>query len=192
MPIKLEKRPLRHTDPRRRWRSIKRHTLLLLQPLAVALATTALWSFLWGRDIHLATKDTETLTVAIINTLAIFYGLIYAVILSAIWENYKRISVCILQEDKETFLLYRDERIPIMMHLLLGAVSLPLISIIGLLEWHNYWAGFIGIFTIVFAISFFWIAAAELQDPRKSPWMAERIPAEWLGEDIDERFLDEE
>lgn len=191
MSIKLGKKPLKHTDPKRRWRSFKRHALLLSQPLAATSLITVAWSFLWSRNIHLSGEDTETLTVAIINTLAIFFALIYAVILSTVWENFGKISICILKEDKEAFLLYRDERIPIMMHLLLGAVSLPLIAVIGLLEWHNYWAGFVAVSAVSFAILLFWIGAAELQDPRNSPWMAERIPPEWLEEDVDKRFLDE-
>jgi hypothetical protein len=193
MSIKIPPgRLFKRNDPKRVWRSFRRHTLLVLQPLGVTGFVLIIWIQLRSLGIHLAEEDLETMTVAIINTLAIIFSLIYAVVVSTIWENYRKIGLCILREDKETFLLYRDERIPIVMYLLLAAASFPLVVIVMFLAWHTFWSGFLGVFFVTFAISFLLIGAAELQDPKKSPWMAERIPDDWFTEDVDERFYDGE
>lgn len=193
MPNKIPRAPLsKRDDPQRIWRSFRRHFLLVLQPLGVTCLVLLIWTNLRNNGIHLASEDTETVTVAIINTLAIMLSLIYAVVAATIWDNYREIVRCVLLEDKKKFLLYRDERIPIVMHLLLGAASFPLIAATVLIEWHAYWSGFLGVSFVTFTISFFWIGAAELQDPKKSPWMAERIPPDWFTEDVDARFLDNE
>lgn len=181
----------KRNDPERVRRSFKRHALLVLQPFGATCIVSLIWTLMRMSGIHLAGEDTELVSVAIVNTLAIVFSLIYAVVLSAVWDNYKKVTLCILQEDKEKFLLYRDERMPIVMHLLLGAAAGALIGAVALLEWHSYWSGLFGVFSVTFVISFFWIGAAELQDPKKSPWMAERIPAAWFEEDVDERFYDD-
>lgn len=104
MAIKLKNEVLEKDDPKRLMRSLKRHTLLLLQPLFIAVLITAFWTLIRGLGVHFPELDTDGLAVAIINTLAIMFSLIYAVILSTIWANFQKISTCIMTEDMETFL----------------------------------------------------------------------------------------
>jgi len=75
-----------------------------------------------------------------------------------------------------------------MVYLLIGALSLPLLGMIGCLEYEHLWAGFASVFSVAFVLALYWIVVVELQDPSKSPWFVERIPKEWLEEDIDQYF----
>ena len=81
-----------------------------------------------------------------------------------------------------------DERIPIAMHLLLGACSIPLLAMIGLLEYKYFWSGAATVFVVCFSVSLYWIIATRLQNPSKSAWLAERVPAEWHTIDVDAHF----
>ncbi len=94
----------------------------------------------------------------------------------------------ILKRDKETFLCYRDDRIPIMIHLLILVMSLPVLIIISLLEYKSAWTGTTCVFFVSFALSLYWVVVTELQNPSKSLWFVERVPDEWLTIDIDMHF----
>jgi len=188
----MTKQLSKKNDLKRKWRSFTRHSLILLEPLIVSGLVTGGWIYLRSNGYHLSHEDGETLSVAIVNTLAIIFSLIAAVVLATVWDNYRKIVIAVLREDKESFLLYRDERIPTLMYLLLGAFSLPLILVIGLLEWRHLWSGIIGVSSVSFAVSLVWSVAFELQHPQKSPWVAERVPSEWFDIDIDDRFKESE
>jgi hypothetical protein len=94
----------------------------------------------------------------------------------------------VLLHDQETFLMYRDERLPIITHLLLGALAILLIATLCLVDYHDLCIGIFAVSTVTFGASLYLVVAIELQDPVKSPWFAERIPLEWLTKDVDVYF----
>jgi MFS family permease len=175
-------------DPARRWRSFKRHAFLLLQPLGIAAFAVSLWHRLRRMGIHFATSDEAILTGAIIATLGIAFSIIAAVVFTKILDKYSIVVRSVLRRDKNTFLLYRDERLPIIIHLVLASLSLSLISMVILIDYHNVYTGVCSVFAVTFSISLYFIVATELQNPAKSAWFAERIPHEWLEVDIDKHF----
>lgn len=187
-PRTARKQFSKREDRQRRWRSFKRHTRLILQPLVIAACAVGIWYALRTRGLYFSHEDETVLTGAIITTLAVAFSLIAAVVLNTIWENYRKIVVCVLTKDVRTFLIYRDERIPIAMHLLLSAFSWPLLAMIALLEYRNFWAGVASVFSVWYSVSLYWIIATQLQDPSKSAWLAERIPPNWFTKDIDQYF----
>ncbi len=184
----MKKTPLKKDDARRKWRSFKKNAGVLLRPFILAILTTGLWAKLHPYGYHFHHEDTSVLTEGGIATLAVLFGLIAAVVLNAIWERYRQIVVAVLKKDRETFLLYRDERIPIMLHLLLLSFSLPLWCIIVALEYRSLWSGSAVVFAVTFSLALFWVVATELENPAQSPWFAERIPQDWLKVDIDKHF----
>jgi hypothetical protein len=178
----------KRNDARRRWRAFKRHASLVVWTLLVSAIVTASWYEVWIRGIHFAEDDKDVIIGAIVTTLGVTYGILVSWIIGAIWEKYRKVVVCILEQDKHTFLLYRDERMPIVLHLLIAAVSLPLISMIGMIAYKHVLTGALSIFAVSMVLALFWRIAAELEDPTRHGWFIERIPPDWLTEDVDEFF----
>ncbi len=179
---------LKKNDMARKYLAIKRHLILLLKPLVFSSILTLLWYQLWLHGIHFPRRDEAVLTGAIVMTLGVAFSLTAAVVLGAVWNQYRQIVVSVIRRDRDTFLMYRDERIPILLHLLLGAFSVPLVVIIGLLDYANIWSGLCSIFIAAFIISLYWVVATELDNPAKSIWFAGRVPKEWLAIDVDTHF----
>lgn len=175
-------------DIARKWRSFKRHTFILLRAFLATLFPLSLWYQLWLRGIHFGHEDELVIVGAVIATLGVAYGIMASLVLGSIWEKYKKVVISVLKKDEETFLCYRDERIPVMIHLLLAALSIPLLVMIGMLEYQHLWSGIAAVFSVSFILFLYWIVATELENPAKSPWFAERIPEKWLETDVDEYF----
>ncbi len=160
----------------------------MLWTLFVSSIVTAVWYATWIHGIHFAEDDKDVIIGAIVTTLGVTYGLLVAWVLSAIWEKYRKIVVSVLEKDKHTFLLYRDERMPIVFHLLVAAVSIPLVGMIGMIAYKHALTGAVSVFAVSVVLTLFWRIAAELEDPTKHGWFAERIQPDWLTEDVDEYF----
>jgi hypothetical protein len=179
-------------DPRRRWRAFKRHARLVLWTFVLAALATAAWYGIWIRGYHLAEDDKDIIIGAIVTTLGVTYGILYSWVLGVIWEKYRKTVIAVLEQDQHTFLLYRDERMPILFHLLIGAVSLPLWGMIGMIAYKHVLTGALSVFAISVVLVLFWRIAVELENPSKGGWFLERIPTEWLTIDVDNYFeLDE-
>ncbi len=177
----------KRNDPLRKLRSVRRHLTLMIPPCSVACLSVWGWSWLRAHEIHFPIEDEVSLTTAIMS-LGGFFAILAAIVMGTIWEKHQKVSVCVVKRDRQEFLLYRDERMPIVIHLLLGSLAVPLVLMVMLLEYTSFWSGFAAVATVSFGITIYWIVATELQDPARSPWFAERIPQEWLTADIDEVF----
>ncbi len=162
--------------------------MLLCQPFFAAMLAVVAWYHLSKAGIHFPKADEAVLTTAVVATLAITFSIIAALVLNSIWEKYQKVVIAVLEQDEHKFLLYRDERIPIVLHLLLASLSAPIIGMVMLLEYKGFWSGAASTFCITFAISIYWLVVVQLESPAKSPWFAERIPPEWLIADIDKHF----
>ncbi len=179
---------MKRNDPRRRFNSFKKHSLFILQPFIVAMMTTRLWYWFYLNEIHFSHEDEVAITTAIITTLGITYSITASIVFASIWEKYQKVVICILKKDRETFLCYRDERIPIIIHILLLVFSMALIFMIGGLEYHHLASGVASVFVVSLALSLYFVVIVELQNPAKSLWLSERIPQEWLKVEIDKYF----
>ena len=175
-------------DLGRKWRSFRQHLMFIMQPICVASVGVFVWLLLWNSGIHFSHADEAVLSGAIIPVLGIAFSILAAAILPVILAKYAEITKSVLRRDKDTFLLYRDERLPIIVHLVLGALAVALITMVMLVEYHEKYCGFCSVFVVTFCISLYLFVAAELQDPTESVWFAERIPSDWLTADVDEHF----
>jgi hypothetical protein len=180
---KLSKR----SDAVRRLESLKRHFWLVIQSSCLAIVIEVLWYWARRNGFHFSKED-ETPIVAAIAILIVPYSMIAGFVLAKVSERFDKIVFSILKKDKETFLCYRDERLPIVLYLLIGAFSLPILGMTGSLEYKYTWSGFACVFSASFVLGLYWIVIVKLQNPTKSQWLAERIPQEWLDVDIDDHF----
>jgi Kef-type K+ transport system membrane component KefB len=179
---------LKKDDPRRKWRSVKRHTALLAKTFTFAAAITCVWYQLWVRGYHFPDDDKDILIGATITILGVAYSILVSWILSTILERYQKVVVSVLKQDKETFLLYRDERMLIAIHVLIGIVSVPLISMMSLVAYKHAVTGAVSVFSISLVIIAFWLVITLIENPTQSEWFRERIPGDWLDVDIDKYF----
>ncbi len=175
-------------DRARKWQSFKRHTLLILQPFLIATVLAAVWYGLWSQGYHFSGEDEGILAGAIVTMLAIAYSIIAALVLTSVWEKYRKVVIAVLQRDKHTFLVYRDERMPLVLHIFIASLSLPLLIMAALLDYQSKWSGITAVFLVSFILSLYWIVVAQLENPAKGAWFTERIPQDWLDEDIDRFF----
>ncbi len=185
----MKKKLSKREDFARRWQSFKKHCWLLLQPFSFAVVVSVLWwCELFSKEIHFAKDDENILLAGVIVMLALTYGIVATTTFSTVWDKYQKVVISVLKRDKETFLCYRDERIPIVIHLLILAFAIPLLAIISLLEYKTAVDGFVAVFTVSFALATYAVVIIELQNPSKSLWFIERIPVDWLTIDIDVHF----
>lgn len=152
-----------------------------------SLATEG-WYELWSQGYHFAEDDKDIVIGAVITTLGVLYAILVTWILTAVYDKYKEIVVCVLTQDKDRFLLYRDERLPIVSHLLVGIVSFPLLGMIGLVAYKHALTGAVSVFVVSSILTMVWFVLRQLENPLKTGWFAERIPEEWFAIDIDEHF----
>ncbi len=163
----------------------KKNASLICGAGVTALLITIAWYVIWTSGIHFADEaDMDS----IITTLGVTYGIIATWVLDTIWDKYKKVVVSTLHQDKDEFMLYRDERLPTARYFLVIFVSLPLLGMIGMIDYQNVPTGIFSVFAVSFILSLFWIVIKHLEDPSRSAWIAERIPADWLETDIDEHF----
>ena len=180
-------------DADRKWKTIKKHTLLLLQPIGVSIVCTAMWYYLLFRNgIHFPKEDEGPLLAGIFVMLSVAYTITTAATFSAVWDKSHKMVISVLKRDQETFLCYRDERMPIIIYLLILSFSAPLVGITALIQYSTWVTGVTCMATITFVLSIYLVVVIQLQNPHKSPWFMERIPSEWLEIDIDKYFKLEE
>jgi len=179
---------LKKNDPRRKWRSFKRHAALLGKAVALASLITTLWYCCWLRGWHFSEDDKDIQIGATITTLGVAYSVLVSWILAASHEKYKEVVLAVLKQDKETFLLYRDERMLIAIHVLIGMVSVPLLSMMCMVAYRHALTGAMSVFSVSLVVVAFWLVITLIENPIQSEWFRERIPGDWLTVDIDEHF----
>lgn len=179
------KKYLKREDLTRKLRSVWRHLLLLAQPLIAAEMAVLAWSNCRSAGIQFPKEDELALTAVGVAVPAVLFSILAAMLITESYGRYKTLTACLLSHDKKEFLLYRDERFPVIMHVLQMALSLPIIVIATGVHYLSFWSGAVVVFSVTFVITLYWVAIVELQNPAKSPWFAERVPADWLTEDVD-------
>lgn len=178
----------KRSDPRRKWRSFKRHAKLLSKTLIFSAAITGTWYAAWTRGLHFPEDDKDVIIGAAITTFGVLYSITLSWIMVAVWDVYKKLVIAVLEKDKYTFLKYRDERLPIAFHLMIGGVSLPLLIMIGAIAYKHILTGEILVFSVSLVLILSWLVAAQIENPTQHGWFRERIPKDWFDADIDEYF----
>jgi len=176
----------------RRWVTVKRHLPIILKPLAVSIILTLIWRLiLFPNSIHFQDFAGEPIMFIIIPMVAFIYVIFSGIAVTSVFDQYKIISKCVVKKDLDSFLIYRDEQLPIMIHLLIGTLSVIIIGSVMLFDYQGH--TIIAMFTImaiVFVLLLIWIVTTELDNFQKSIWFKAKIPPEWFEIDIDKFFTD--
>ncbi len=178
----------KRNDWKRRLVSFRNHMIFIFQPFCIALLITAAWYQFYLRGWNFSSDDEPVLIGAIIGTLAIAFSITASTVFESTWKKYQTVVICVLKGDRNTFLYYRDERLPIIIHILLLTFTTMIIIMVGGIHYKHLVSGIVSVFSISFVLILYFIVIVELQNPAKALWFAERIPKEWLEVDIDKHF----
>ncbi|MDB5260623.1 MAG: hypothetical protein JWN37_854 [Candidatus Nomurabacteria bacterium] len=173
----------------RKWNVVRRHLPIILKPTAAGLILVIIWKLvLYDNGIFFSKHSENPILFLIMPLVAFIYVIFASVAVESVFSEYKIISKCVVTRDLETFLLYRDEQLPIMMHILVGSPSFILIILSLFFNYDDAIIGAVAIFLITFVVVLTWVISTELDDYERSIWFKEKIPKEWYEIDIESFF----
>ncbi len=163
---------------------------MLFRPIPAVIAACLLWYFVFFRNNLYSSENLEIIMIWI-SVFGILYGLIEAVILTTVWNEYKTMRIAVKRYDFDTFVDLRDEEISPLVHTLTFVLSGAILLAFMCLKYVSLQSGllFIGSTTYLFVLIFFVIY--EIDDPCAGLWYIRNIPKEWLEIDV-KKFRHEE
>lgn len=176
-------------DIGRKLHSVVRHTLMLARPVIITALTAAAWWFLRDSKYYFPENEPFEAIVTVILVLGVPFGILAAEAVRTAWNKHAQITASVLTRNKRQFLLYRDERILTAMHVLLVVFAALVILVVAFFHYKEAWVGLMMVAATTFSLSLVWSVIEQLENPRLSPWIRERIPPEWFEEDVDKFFL---
>jgi hypothetical protein len=169
---------------------VRRHAPVVLKAILAGLVVTGLWRFvIEANEWHLGEKSTEPLMFVVIVVAAFIYSLLLSVIVGSVYDQYRSISKAVVTNNLDEFLVYRDEQVPILMHILIGAVSVVILAGTLLLDYqHEVVTGMLSSFFVTFMLAIGWSVTNELDNFERSIWFKVNIPKRWYQIDIKTHF----
>jgi hypothetical protein len=176
-------------NPNRDWKSrlaSLRHNLwLMFETFVVSSAVTGLWAFCykckWPFHVHQET-DLVMINTAVVVCAAIF-AFVAATLFAQVRQRAISLSRAILLHDKPEFMLNRDEKVQIMMHVVVGFFGFSVLALSAVVAYSELWVGALIIFLESACIVVFFISMFEMQDIRNSAWFNRHTPEGWMTED---------
>lgn len=173
----------------RRWMVIRRHAPIIIKPLVVAMVPALLWRLvLHPNDIVISEPAREPIMLGVLPLLGLMYVLFASVAVTSVINRFTALSASVVTKNKDRFLVNRDEQLPIMMHILVGAPSVLIVMFLMLLDYGTSDWGMTAVFAVTYVVALVWLIAIELDDFNNSIWFQDRVPAEWYTIDIQEYF----
>lgn len=170
-------------DTRKRaWYRLRHYTWVFVQPFLMAATVVLIWAKVgWEWGWHLQGEQ-EHFDATIMNA-GVFFGVMAALIVNSMGERWKAIRRHIRLKQKDEFECHWYDRMPMVMHLILLTLSLPLMVSVMAVRYGEFWEGVDSVFATALGIAVFWIAGTELQDPVTSLWNSIDIPDGWINAD---------
>ena len=185
---KIKKRNTNYVSQNRYWVSVRRHVPVVLKA-AISGVVFALAQYLvscYGFSFQPEAKE------AILFLSMAFSFFVYVIFagyaINRVLDESKEVSRAIIQKDLDTFLLYRDEQLPILIHLPLGLVTGIIIFFLLFFPYPDEFIGTASVFAIVFMMSLLFIVTQELDNYENSIWFKAKTPPEWWQVDIEQHF----
>lgn len=185
---KIQKRNPNYVLQNRHWVSVKRHVPVVLKAIisGVIFALAQYTINLHGYSFHAEAKE------AIMFLVMVFCFFVYAIFagyaINRVLDESKEVSRAIIQKDLDTFLLYRDEQLPILIHLPLILVTGIIIFFLLFFPFPDEFIGMTSVFSIVFMMSLLFIVTQELDNYENSIWFKAKTPSDWWQIDIEKYF----
>lgn len=167
----------------------RRHFPVVARPVFASLVIVVGWYLLiYKNGIGFRAADENPLLFIILPLVSFVYVIFASISINSVFDEYKIISKAVVQRDLDTFLLHRDEQLPILLHILVAIPSFILVGLTLLFHYEDPLVGAAAVFAVSFIIITTWIVGTELDNFEKSIWFKESTPKEWLEIDIEEYF----
>ena len=155
---------------------------LLIRPICVgSLMSCAWYYFFFLTGLSFLEADESAFTDVIIGLLGMFHAIIAGGILNKVWGEAQKARHCIRVGDRETFVECKDDRIPGVIHLLLGSMSLIIQAHVMMIHFVGAFGGIASSFSMAFVLTLYWEVATSLDDPLSDVWDMGEIPPDWLS-----------
>lgn len=180
------KKHLKRDDLHRLWQSFLRHLKLMMWVTVPAVVAMVSWRHLHQLGFHFPKEDEIALTAIGAAIPAMPFGFLAVLLLGESYSRSKEFDKCLFEENKNSFLRIRDDRLPVIFHLMQMTLMTPIVVVAFGFDYASVWTGSFVVSAVVAAFSVYWVTIVVLQNPQRTPWFTERIPASWLTADVDE------
>ena len=187
---KVDKKNPNYVLENRHWISTKRHApVVIMAVISGLIFAFAQYSIdYYGLSFK---KEAENAILFLPLAFSFFVYVIFAgYAINRVLDESKEVSKAIVQKDLDTFLSYRDEQLPILIHLPLGLVAGVIIIFILFFPFSGEVIGVTSVFSIVFVMTLLFIITRELDSYENSIWFRAKTPPEWWQIDIEKHFQD--
>jgi len=160
--------------------SIKSSILLCLPVPATVLACSVWYFGLYKHGIRFHDELEDNVILSWISIFGILYSILAAVIIGAVFDEYKKIRMAIKCHDVATFMSLRDEDVSPIIHTIMTILALSVLATFMGLRYPDATSGIgvIGATTYIFAL-LFWVIR-EVDDPFSGIWFIKHVPDGWL------------
>lgn len=181
-------RPQRGRTWKERIASFCHKSVLVLESVVVAAMLTFAWWFIfWKNGLRFGPESEVRISTLILVQVGLL-GFIAAVTIIKVVDRSEEKSRYVRCNDELGFMIIRDIRIPVRMHMLFGALASGLMLLISVFGYERAAEGLIAVFVSTFSLIFYFSIIMELQDPHRSTWFRVTTPDDWLTQDADEFF----
>lgn len=163
---------------------------MLYKPIPAVIVACAIWYFgFYSNNLHLS-ENIEIIMIWV-SIFGILYGLLEAVVLTTVWNEYKAMRTAVKRYDFDTFADLRDEEISPLVHTLNFVLSGTILLAFMCFKYVSLQSGFIFIASTTYLFTLLFLVIYEIDDPCSGTWYIRNIPKEWLGVDV-KKFREEE
>lgn len=178
----------------RNWEVVKKHVPLILKSFFSALIFVIIWiCILYPFDIHFDKKNNDDIRFLVYPFAILSYVFFAGIAIDSVLKEYKILSRAVTGNNKDLFLIHRDEQLPIKIHIF---VATPSLIIIFYLMLYDYQGSVLFASSVIFFVTFLlilsWNIANEIDDFKKSTWFQERVQKEWYEIDVHKYFYEKE
>lgn len=184
----IKKRNPNYVMNNRHWISVKRHVPVVLKAMIPGVALAFGQYFINYRGLAFQAEAKEAILFLSMAFSFFVYVIFAGYAINRVLDESKEVSRAIVQKDLDTFLLYRDEQLPILIHLPLGLVAGTITFFLLFFPFPDEFIGMTSVFSIVFMMALLFIVTQELDNYENSIWFRAKTPADWWQIEIEEHF----
>lgn len=168
MKILKEKKNPNYILENRKWISVKRHIPVVFKAVAIGIICIFMQYLVFR--LHFAfNQEAENAILFLPIAFAFFVYVIFSgYAINKVLDESKIISRSIVTKDLDTFLIYRDEQLPILIHLPLGVVSFIIIFFALFFPFPGEFIAATAVFSIAFIMALLFMVTKELDNYESS------------------------
>lgn len=167
----------------------KKHIQVVLSPIITAIGVVLFWRYvLYENEIYFSQEAENPILYLIIPVVAFIYVIFASIAVNSVLDKYKEIENSALSADIDRFMLHKDQRVPTLLHILVGAPSIILIALTLLFNYVDLYIGAVAVFAVVFVVTQTWFIITELDNFHTRDNFKKKTPEHWHKKSSTEHF----